>query len=191
MLKDTSRRHWHIINASGSPTTTDFTLEALSLRVFEALKAEFAWIATAESCTGGLAASCLTDVSGSSQHVAQSWVVYANEAKTAQLGVEADLLAEYGAVSQEVAVALALGANQRSHDPSRTVALSFTGIAGPLGGSEAKPVGCCHQALCIPWRREVWVQKVQLPKGLSRTENKQGFVAAGFQLVLTALLNQT
>jgi nicotinamide-nucleotide amidase len=95
-------------------------------------------IGVGESCTGGLIASRLTDVPGSSRYVDQAVVVYSNDAKTALLGVPADLLREHGAVSEPVAVAMAEGIKTRAR---ADVGVGVTGIAGPTGGSAEKPVG--------------------------------------------------
>lgn len=101
-------------------------------------------IALAESCTGGLLASCLTDVAGCSDWFAGSAVVYSNHAKTHLLGVDEKPIADHGAVSIEVASAMAEGALHRFHTD---YALAITGIAGPSGGSEKKPVGTVCFAL--------------------------------------------
>ncbi len=95
-------------------------------------------IATAESCTGGLMAGRLTDLAGSSAYVLGGLVVYSNEAKTALAGVPASLIEAVGAVSPEVATALSAGARSRL---DADIGIGITGIAGPGGGSEAKPVG--------------------------------------------------
>jgi nicotinamide-nucleotide amidase len=95
-------------------------------------------IGLAESCTGGLITSRLTDVPGSSRYVDQSVVVYSNEAKTALLGVHPDLLHEHGAVSEPVALAMADGIRSRAR---ADIGVGVTGIAGPSGGSPEKPVG--------------------------------------------------
>jgi len=95
-------------------------------------------VATAESCTGGLIAGALTEVPGSSDVVDRGFVTYSNEAKTEMLGVPAAMIAAHGAVSEEVARAMAEGALARSR---AQVAVSVTGIAGPGGGSVDKPVG--------------------------------------------------
>ena len=95
-------------------------------------------IATAESCTAGLLAARLTDRPGSSDYVAGGVVSYANEAKVELLGVDAGLIAAHGAVSAEVAEAMAAGALQRFNADT---AVAITGVAGPGGGTDAKPVG--------------------------------------------------
>ena len=103
-------------------------------------------LATAESCTGGAIAAALTDIAGSSDVFERGFVVYSNAAKTELLGVPADLIARHGAVSHEVAAAMAEGALARSR---ADVAVSVPGIAGPGGGSAAKPVGLVY----IGWSR--------------------------------------
>lgn len=95
-------------------------------------------IALAESCTGGLVCGALTEISGSSKILDHGWVTYANTAKEADLGVSADLLEEHGAVSGEVAEAMAAGALERS---GADMAVAITGVAGPSGGTPDKPVG--------------------------------------------------
>ncbi len=95
-------------------------------------------LATAESCTGGLIAATCTDVAGSSQWFERGFVTYSNEAKTELLGVDTALIARDGAVSESVVRAMAQGALDRSR---AQVAVAVTGIAGPGGGSAAKPVG--------------------------------------------------
>jgi nicotinamide-nucleotide amidase len=98
-------------------------------------------IATAESCTGGLVAAALTSIAGSSDVVERGFVTYTNEAKEQQLGVPRLALLSYGAVSEPVARAMAEGALRES---LADVAVSVTGIAGPGGGTAAKPVGLVH-----------------------------------------------
>ena len=100
-------------------------------------------IATAESCTGGLVAGVLTEIPGSSAVVERGFVTYSNAAKTELLGVPAALLARAGAVSREVAEAMAAGA--LAHSPA-DLAVAITGIAGPDGGTVDKPVGLVHFA---------------------------------------------
>jgi nicotinamide-nucleotide amidase len=109
-------------------------------------------IATAESCTGGLIAGTLTAIAGSSDVYDRGWVTYSNEAKREQLGVSSMVLEARGAVSPEVAEAMAKGALHRS---LADVAVSVTGIAGPGGGSPEKPVGLVYIGLA---RKDGWSQ---------------------------------
>lgn len=95
-------------------------------------------IAVAESCTGGCLAKLLTDTPGASRYFTHGWVTYSNDAKTSELGVPAGLIEKYGAVSEQVARAMAQGARKRAETD---FAIGITGIAGPTGGSEQKPVG--------------------------------------------------
>ncbi|MDD7908712.1 MULTISPECIES: CinA family protein [Pseudovibrio] len=101
-------------------------------------------IATAESCTGGLVAGLLTEIAGSSAVVDRGFVTYSNEAKNEMIGVPLPLLEEHGAVSKQVALAMAHGALGRAR---AQIAVSITGIAGPGGGSPDKPVGLVHFAV--------------------------------------------
>ena len=101
-------------------------------------------IATAESCTGGLLAASLTEIPGSSAVMERGFVTYSNEAKTEMLGVDPSLLARHGAVSEEVALAMAEGALARSR---ADIAVSITGIAGPGGATPGKPVELVHFGL--------------------------------------------
>jgi nicotinamide-nucleotide amidase len=118
--------------------------ETMEEAVVRLARASGKTIATAESCTGGLVASRITNVPGSSAIFRYGWVTYANEAKTSELGVPPELLAAHGAVSEEVARAMAEGALLAS---GAEVAVSVTGIAGPDGGSSEKPVGFVWLAL--------------------------------------------
>ena len=115
----------------------DATLtEAVS--VLAACRAKGVMLATAESCTGGLIAAALTAIAGSSDVVDRGFVTYSNEAKNELVGVPMPLIQTHGAVSEEVAAAMAQGALDRSR---AGMAVSVTGVAGPGGGSAAKPVG--------------------------------------------------
>ena len=101
-------------------------------------------LATAESCTGGLVAGLLTDLAGSSVVIDRGFITYTNEAKSQMLDVPVDLFGSVGAVSEEVARAMAEGAVANSN---AQIATSTTGIAGPGGGNEYKPVGLVHIAV--------------------------------------------
>ncbi|WP_375410490.1 CinA family protein [uncultured Methylobacterium sp.] len=124
----------------------DPALYARAQALLSAYEAAGLRIATAESCTGGLVAGLLTAVPGSSAVVERGFVTYSNAAKTAMLGVPADLIAAEGAVSEAVARAMAEGALARSEAQA---AVAITGIAGPGGGSAHKPVGLVHLALAF------------------------------------------
>ncbi len=119
-------------------------IATLAAETVEALTAAGLTVATAESCTGGLIAGALTAISGSSEIVYGGFVTYANEAKISQIGVPFALLKQHGAVSKEVAVAMAEGALGTA---GTHIAIAVTGIAGPDGGSADKPVGLVHFAL--------------------------------------------
>jgi len=95
-------------------------------------------VCTAESCTGGLIAKTLTDIAGSSDWFERGFVTYSNEAKSEMLAVPVSIIADYGAVSEPVAMARASGALRHSN---AELAIAVTGIAGPAGGSDEKPVG--------------------------------------------------
>jgi nicotinamide-nucleotide amidase len=115
--------------------------------VGDLLKARGYSVAAAESCTGGLFTSRLTDVAGSSAYVRGGVVAYANEDKVSLLGVPADLIAAHGAVSEPVAVAMAEGVRERT---GVDVSVGITGIAGPGGGTPEKPVGTVAIAVIVP-----------------------------------------
>jgi nicotinamide-nucleotide amidase len=116
-------------------STNGASLEAV---VGDLLRARGWWVAFAESCTGGLATSRMTDVPGSSDYVERSVVAYSNRAKIELLDVPEDLIAQHGAVSEPVALAMAAGIRRRT---GVDVGVAITGIAGPGGGTEQKPVG--------------------------------------------------
>ena len=102
-------------------------------------------IALAESCTGGGLAKMLTDIPGSSDYVVAGWVTYSNEAKVNQLDVPAQLIEDFGAVSEPVARAMALGAAKKA---KTDIAVGITGIAGPGGGCDQKPIGLVYISVC-------------------------------------------
>ena len=119
-------------------------LETLAVQVGDLLLVNGQKLATAESCTGGWVAQCLTAIAGSSEWFERGFVTYSNEAKQEMLGVEKETLVKHGAVSEATACAMAAGALRHSH---ADWALSITGIAGPAGGSADKPVG----TVCFAW----------------------------------------
>lgn len=124
--------------------TVDSALSDLAREVLAKARAEKLKIVTAESCTGGLVAMLLTDIAGSSDVFERGFVTYSNEAKTEAIGVPSALIAEFGAVSEPVARAMAEGAVKHAH---AQVGVGITGIAGPGGGSADKPVGLVHIAV--------------------------------------------
>ncbi|AXC10847.1 hypothetical protein ACPOL_1501 [Acidisarcina polymorpha] len=126
--------------------------ESLEQIVLYYLEMRGATLATAESCTGGMMAQRLTSISGSSRSYLGGAVVYSNELKTAFAGVPTETLALYGAVSREVATALAEGIRQRSN---ASIGVGITGIAGPNGGTEEKPVGLVYIAVADDQQTEV------------------------------------
>ncbi len=137
--------------------------ETLAEAVGRLLLASGRTVSTAESCTGGLVAKRLTDVSGSSGYFVQGFVTYANEAKTRLLDVPTELLARHGAVSREVAEVLAVNCRRRS---GTDYAISTTGIAGPTGGTAEKPVGLVYLGLATDQGCEV--RELRLGETLSR-----------------------
>jgi nicotinamide-nucleotide amidase len=126
-------------------------------------------VATAESCTGGMIATAITDVPGSSAVLLAGFVTYANEAKTALVGVPEAVLQSHGAVSEECVRAMAVGALERA---GADIAVATSGVAGPGGGSEAKPVGTVWFGLAV--RRDggidVSAERHQFPEAAGRAQ---------------------
>jgi len=164
-----ARHARHLVSADG--TSTDDLLAA-ALR-------ERGWtVATGESCTGGMLASRLVDRAGSSDYVAGGVVAYSNAAKTDLLGVPAELIAAHGAVSPEVARALADGARARF---GADVGIGITGVAGPGGGTEAKPVG--YVCFCVTTADgQVLARDPRLPG--RRTDIRERATDTGMHLLL-------
>jgi nicotinamide-nucleotide amidase len=135
-------------------------------------------IATAESCTGGLLAALLTEVPGSSKSFERGFITYSNEAKSDLLGVSGELIRRQGAVSEDVALAMAKGALARSR---ASIAVSITGVAGPGGGSAEKPVGLVFLA-CAGENREPVQSRLDLGM-MSRGEIRQAAVAEAMRLL--------
>ena len=129
---------------------TDVDIDTLVVSVGQLLEARNAKLTTAESCTGGLLAKCLTDLPGSSAWFEYGFITYGNDAKENMLGLDPELLERHGAVSPEVCEAMAVAAHAIS---DADVSVAITGIAGPDGGSEDKPVGTVWLAWLGPGRR--------------------------------------
>lgn len=152
----------------------------LAAQVLDAARSRGARIATAESCTGGLIAATLTEVPGSSDVVDRGFVTYSNAAKQQMLAVPAELLDRHGAVSEEVAAAMASGALSRS---DASIAVSVTGIAGP-GGSEYKPEG----RVCFGLATAFGVQTETVEFGaIGRQQVRAATVDHALHLLLAAL----
>lgn len=124
-------------------------------------------VSVAESCTGGLVSSRLTDVSGSSAYIKLNLVTYSNEAKVRMLGVSEEILKTYGAVSEQTAAAMAEGARKVSETD---IGMGITGIAGPTGASSTKPVGLVYIGISSGEKTEV--HKINANPELQRTEIK-------------------
>ena len=125
---------------------SSMTTAELAEKLGEVLLANHWTITTAESCTGGLISAAITEISGSSGWFEQAAICYSNAAKSALLGVDPGLISAEGAVSERVAIAMAEGALQRS---GANIAVAVTGVAGPTGGTESKPVGTVWLAWAI------------------------------------------
>jgi nicotinamide-nucleotide amidase len=159
---------------------TDDRLVALAQRLSDICLARQLTVATAESCTGGLVAHAITEIAGSSAHYRGGFVTYANDIKRDQLGVGQELLDAHGAVSAQVARAMAEGARERL---AASVAVAITGIAGPGGGSAEKPVGLTYVAVAddvgVDVRRHLWTG--------DRSTNKRDSAVAALELLLERL----
>jgi PncC family amidohydrolase len=159
---------------------TDEELLDLAERVGASCRAGNRTLATAESCTGGLVAHLITEIPGSSAYFVGGLVTYDNDVKTALADVPASVLDAHGAVSAQVAVAMAEGTRRRL---GVDVAVSVTGVAGPDGGSDTKPVGLTYVGIADAGgddvRRHLWSE--------DRSGNKRASAAAALSLVLERL----
>lgn len=155
----------------------------LASRMTRRLRKKGWTISTAESCTGGLLASLITDISGASQWFSQGWVVYSNDAKMRELGVEKSAFdeGEAGAVSHEVAVQMARGARYQS---GSDVSIAITGIAGPGGSTADKEVGRVHVAVIA--RDYFLVRRMDFGNN-DRLDNKRSFAVFALRLALETL----
>lgn len=146
------------------------------------LKEKQLTISTAESCTGGLVASMLTDISGSSEYLNESHVTYANSAKHKYLGVSNEILENFGAVSPECAQSMAEGLQKLSNCD---IALCTTGIAGPTGGTKDKPVGLIY--ISTRFQDKTTVKKYTFNSHIPRKIMKITFAKAAIRMVLETL----
>lgn len=154
--------------------------EEILSKVSSMLKKYKLKVATAESCSGGLIAHTLTNISGSSYYFDRGIVSYSNQAKIDLLKVSKDLLDSYGAVSKEVAEAMAEGVREKSNVD---IGISSTGIAGPTGGTEEKPVGLVYIGLST--KDNTFVKKFQFSD--DRLENKYRTCNAALEMLLKHL----
>lgn len=150
-------------NLHKNSTRTEETLGRL-------LKEKSLTISTAESCTGGLVASRITDISGSSEYFKEAYVTYANEIKHKNLGVTTETLEKFGAVSSECAFEMAQGLAKRT---DCDVAICTTGIAGPTGGSKNKPVGLVY--IAVKFHDKIIIREFKLNPKLDRRIMKYNF----------------
>ncbi|MEQ9638844.1 MAG: CinA family protein [Alphaproteobacteria bacterium] len=160
----------------------DQNLQDLAGALLDQVKAAGKMVATAESCTGGLIAGTLTEVAGSSAVVERGFVTYSNEAKNELLGVPEPMLAEHGAVSEPVARAMAEGALQRSR---ADLAVAVTGVAGPGGGSDDKPVGLVH--LAVAATGQPTAHRKMLYGDIGRTGIRRATVVTALEMLRAAL----
>ncbi|HEX4378349.1 MAG TPA: nicotinamide-nucleotide amidohydrolase family protein [Steroidobacteraceae bacterium] len=164
----------------GNDIPDDVALRSLAERAGGLLLARRHRVATAESCTGGWVAKCLTDVPGSSQWFDRGYVTYSNEAKQVSLGVSTQTLERHGAVSQPVAEQMAAGALAAS---GAALAVAITGIAGPDGGTADKPVGLVWFALA--GRQAAPIARQHRFSG-DRDGIRRAAVAAALRMIITA-----
>jgi nicotinamide-nucleotide amidase len=163
---------------AGTPVVPD--VMALAIRLGERCTSLGRHVATVESCTGGLVGHLITEVPGSSGWFVGGFVTYSDELKREAVGVPHDVLAAHGAVSAQVAMAMATGGRART---GADLAVSVTGIAGPDGGTSAKPVGLTYVAVAddlgVAVKRHVWDG--------DRSENKRRSAGAALELLLERL----
>jgi len=174
-VEEVRRRLGHVVFGEGDDT--------LSTAVGRLLIERGLTVSTAESCTGGLIAKRLTDVSGSSAYFERGFITYANEAKRELLGVSEEDLRAHGAVSQRVARTMADGCRERS---GADVAVSCTGIAGPTGGAAEKPIGLVFIGLALP--EKTTVVRLLLGETLTRDQVRDRTAKCALNLLRLKLL---
>nr|WP_194249950.1 CinA family protein [Sphingomonas ursincola] len=159
------------------------SLTELAARVVAENAAAGRKVVLAESCTGGLVCAAMTEIPGSSEVLERGFVTYSNEAKIESLGVSAELIDTFGAVSVAVAWGMARGALKHS---DADVAVAITGIAGPGGGSESKPVGTVVFACALRGQNEndISAEQKNFDPSLSRSEIRQEAAMVALELLL-------
>lgn len=160
---------------------SELIAEVKANEVLEACRKAGFMLATAESCTGGMIIASLTDIAGSSDVVDRGFITYSNAAKTAMISVPATLIDDKGAVSKEVALAMAQGALEQS---KASVSVAVTGVAGPGGGSEAKPVGLVHIASALRGKSTILHRECRFGTDKTRAEIRHLTVLAALDLIL-------
>ena len=156
--------------------TDENLLKTISMK----LKKRNISIATAESCTGGLLANLLTNISGSSEYFDRGVVTYSNISKIELLGVSQEIIQKYGAVSKETASAMAIGIKERSNVD---IGISTTGIAGPTGGTKEKPIGLVYIGISTP--KETKVKRFIFTK--NRLQNKEQTCYEALKILLETI----
>lgn len=156
-------------------------VETVAARIIAAFSARRLTLATAESCTGGLIIGALTEISGSSAVVDRGFITYSNQAKIDLLGVQPETLERHGAVSRQTAVQMIEGALNRS---GCDVAVAVTGIAGPGGGTEEKPVGLVH--LAAGSRNGTLLHREMRYGDLGRSEIRLATVRTALEMLIEA-----
>lgn len=154
----------------------------LEKNIAEILKDHSLVISVAESCTGGLLSSRLTDISGSSEYIRVNFVTYSNESKKALLDVKDETLRIYGAVSEQCAREMSEGLYRKT---KADIAISTTGLAGPTGATETKPIGLMYVG--ITNRYKSVVQQFKLNPKFDRIRMKQEFTQCALQMLLDSL----
>ena len=154
----------------------------LEKNIAEILKEHSLVISVAESCTGGLLSSRLTDISGSSEYIRANFVTYSNESKMALLDVKDETLRVYGAVSEQCAREMSEGLYRKT---KADIAISTTGLAGPTGATETKPIGLMYVG--ITNRYKSVVQQFKLNPKFDRIRMKQEFTQCALQMLLDSL----
>ncbi|MBR3761241.1 MAG: competence/damage-inducible protein A [Lachnospiraceae bacterium] len=170
-----------LIRRFGAAVYTTSEKEELEDAVVRLCKEHGYQITTAESCTGGLISARLVNVSGASDCFGRSFVTYANEAKMEELGVSEDTLKQFGAVSEETAREMALGAQRHA---KADVAVAVTGIAGPTGGTPEKPVGLVYVACAV--KERVWVKRYWF--GGNRAKNRENTATVALAMARNCML---
>lgn len=158
----------------------DEELITIAAQVIKEFDEAGATIATAESCTGGLIGGCITSVAGSSSVFNRGFITYSNEAKIEMLGVKKNLIDEHGAVSAQVASEMAIGAIKQS---GSNAAVAVTGIAGPGGGNETKPVGLVYIAVATSEEEGAFVEDFNFTD-MNRDEVRRETIKEALEMLL-------